>query len=452
MMHRILILTLALAIISTACGDSPETADGSPNKVPLADDSDTDEDPTLADDSDTDEDPTTEPGPPTASFRGVTEEVIRVGVLSWDWDGLAEYGVEFGRSNANDLYVAALDAINDRGGVNGRMLELYPVEYLPVGSMPADEACVELTDDVQVFVVTGVPLNDQVLCFTEINETAAVVAVGLSEARQERARAPYVGLFPTIEDRTAAFVELMKSEGVFDDVTVGVLGSIDVNEDAFREMGDQLRAIGVEPIEGLIGSNADDLAASGREVERIFERMQGEGVELMISTSGVPGVIANASNSGFQPDRWLLGTIMTGRGLSDEDVPFEYLDGALSVVDDPVSTSAQPTMGDDPLIAACIDDLIERTGHDLSYSFEPEVNDVRAGLFACALARILEEGLTNAGTDLTNDTFQAGLEAIGDIDLAGYSDASISPGDMGAVKGLTLVEFDASTGIWEPVE
>ena len=56
--------------------------------------------------------------------------------------------------------------MNDRGGINGRMLELHPVTYLPVGTVESDAACVQLTEDEEVFVVVGTALGDEVLCYT----------------------------------------------------------------------------------------------------------------------------------------------------------------------------------------------------------------------------------------------------------------------------------------------
>ena len=55
----------------------------------------------------------------------------------------------------------------------------------------------------------------------------------------------------------------------------------------------------------------------------------------------------------------------------------------------------------------------------------------------------LEAGLTNAGPDLTNQSLQAGHEAIGPIDLPGHFDATIGPDDYGAA-------FDSANGLPPP--
>ena len=41
------------------------------------------------------------------------------------------------------------------------------------------------------------------------------------------------------------------------------------------------------------------------------------GVTVTVDTTGVPLSIANAVNSGYTSEQWLLTTVMTGRGLRD---------------------------------------------------------------------------------------------------------------------------------------
>lgn len=441
-----LVIVVAFALIAAACGDdSGETSDGTtttPESTTSVDDTTT----TVADGTTT----TTSRAPNTASFQGVTPDTIKVGISAFDWDALAAF-VSFGVSNSGDLMIAALEAINDRGGIHGRMFETVLAEFLPVGPDGADAACLELTQDHEVFLVVGATLNEQILCITELNETAAIVASGLNEERLGRAKAPYATVLGSQESRSAGFVAAMEEAGLLEG-KIGVMGFVDVSESAYRAVVGALRDAGYDPVEGLIGGNAEDLAATAREQARIYERMKDEGVEITISTTGVPLEIANARDAGYESDQWLLYTSMTGRGLRDEGVPTEYLDGAYAVNNSPTGTSAQPELANDPAAAACLDDLRARTDHPLPYDLEAEINNINSALLTCAMAIIIEKALTNAGPVLTNDSLQAGIEAIGDLELPGYLDASLGPGDYGAAKGLRLIRFDGETGIWHEVE
>ncbi|MEQ8840779.1 MAG: ABC transporter substrate-binding protein [Acidimicrobiales bacterium] len=443
------IVLMVLSLVAAACGDDAASTNDETTTTTAEPDATTTE---PGESSTTTPPETTGSVPLTASFRGVTEDTIKVGVMAYDFDRLADIGVDLGVSNSGDLYVAALEAINDRGGIHGRMLEAVITEFLPVGSTEADEACVRLTEDEEVFVVVGTTLNEQILCVTDLHETAAVVAAGMNEERLSRARAPYVTVGATQADRAAMFLDLMTDAGILDGQNVGVIGSVDVSETNFRTIVEAFRTAGYDPVEGLIGGNAEDLTESAREQGIIYQRMDEAGVEIAVSTTGIPLEIANAYDAGYEPEQWLLATSMSGRGLTSEGVPHDYLDGAYSVNDTPVGTTGQPTMDDDPLVATCIDDLRERTDHELPYSLDVPVNNILSALYACSIATILETAMTAAGPDLTNDSFQAGLETMGAFQLPGFGDATLGPDDYGASTSLTPVRFDASTGTWVPLD
>ena len=102
------------------------------------------------------------------------------------------------------------------------------------------------------------------------------------------------------------------------------------------------------------------------------------------------------------------------------------------------------------LIAACVDDVSARTGEKIPYGLGTETS-LNGVINACSMAAILEAGLLNAGPDLNHETFQAGLEAIGDIDLPGYTNAHLGPGDMDAANSLTIVGLDAGLAAWVPL-
>ena len=440
---------LTLALVAAACGDDSD-ADTSDETTTTTEATETTApDTTEAEETST---TTTEPVELTASFRGVTPEVIRVGVLSYDWDRLAAIGVNFGRTTSEDIYVAALEAINDRGGVHGRMLEPYPITYLPAGTTESEAACVQHTEDHEVFVVVGVTLGDSVLCYTEVYETAAVVVGGMTEERKARAKAPYATVQNETDERSEAFVVAMDEQGLLEGRTIGVTGSKDVSEVGFNSVVAALRDAGYEVVEGLTGDNNEDLQASSRDAEIVYERFRTEGVDTTVSTTGVPLALANAIAANYESDQWLFSTLMTSRGLADAGVDPFYIDGAYGVSLSPVGTSAQPALADDPVTAACVDDIEARTGRTVPYELDVEVNDLSGALAACGFARLLEAGLTNAGPDLTNESFQAGLEAIGEIELPGGQLGFMGPGDLSAASEFLTVRFDAATGIWEVIE
>jgi hypothetical protein len=259
-------------------------------------------------------------------------------------------------------------------------------------------------------------------------------------------------LWAAFERQAANLVALVEAEGVLEGATIGVVGSVDVGAVEYQTIVDAFRGAGYEVVEGLIGDNDDDLAETARDQAIVYETMKEAGVDFTVSTTGVPLEIFNAQAESYRTDQWLLTVVMTPSALTDAGVDLDYLDGALAVVNTPIGTTAQIAMADDPSVAACVDMLEAASGHDLHFELDVESNDLASGLYACSIARILESALTAAGPELTNESFQAALESIGEIDLPGYFASSLEGDDLGAAKGLRLARFDADAGGWELID
>ncbi|MFT5202912.1 MAG: hypothetical protein ACI9C1_002309 [Candidatus Aldehydirespiratoraceae bacterium] len=394
----------------------------------------------------------TEPIRNSASFRGVTADTISVGVMAVEWETLAAVGVDFGRSNSADLWEAALTAINDRGGVHGRQLVVHSEYYLPVGSASFDESCVRLTEDKEIFVVVGLQLESMALCFTELHNTASIAVAGLADPLIERSTAPFATLWASSATQSANTVSLAEQAGLLDDVTIGVSGATALGDLDFYSLVDAFAEAGHEVIEGLIGDTGNDIEATGRAQDVVFERMRDAGVDLTVATTGVPLEIFNAQSAGYSTDRWLLTVMLEPNALVEAGIDLQYLDGAYAIVNTAVGTTAQPAMADDPGVAQCLADLAAGSGRTVTTELGLAVNDITVALYACGIADLLEAALDAAGPELTNDSLQLGLESIGEIDLPGYFDARLEPGNLGAARGLLLARFDADAAVWELVD
>jgi hypothetical protein len=222
----LLALTLA-ALVASGCSSGDDTADVA--DPPTSDPESSENEPDSEDDTDGTAESDDGPVELTASFRGVTDDAIRVGVVAIDFDRLAAAGVEMNSGDAGAIYTAALEAINDRGGILGRELEITTETYLPAGNVEADEACVRLTEDLEVFMVVGAIRLDQVLCYTDAHETAAIAISQQNQERIDKSKAPYVTVRGRTDTRSIAWVDAMVDAGVFEGETVGVLGLVDAD-------------------------------------------------------------------------------------------------------------------------------------------------------------------------------------------------------------------------------
>ena len=104
-----------------------------------------------------------------------------------------------------------VDDLNERGGINDRKVQAVFAPINPIGTQPADEACLKLTEDDQVFAITGFFLGDAVLCPLENHDTA-VIGGEMNPERLERATAPWFTLEAS-SDLQADGVRALRREG-----------------------------------------------------------------------------------------------------------------------------------------------------------------------------------------------------------------------------------------------
>ena len=110
----------------------------------------------------------------TGPAPGVTDDAVRVGVTFVDEEALSASGLELQLGDNEGAYQALFDQINADGGINGRQIEAVYAPIDPTSSTPAEEACVQLTEDEDVFIVIGFFLADAVRCPVATHATAVV--------------------------------------------------------------------------------------------------------------------------------------------------------------------------------------------------------------------------------------------------------------------------------------
>ena len=170
---------------------------------------------------------TTSPVPTTTfvledTFRGVTSEAIKVGLTVIDFESLNRiFHLSLTYDNWIPVFEAVVADINSRGGILGRRVDLVSRSFLPVGSVTADAACTELTEDEQVFAVVngfaGPGAEDVNECFTDLHETVLVGGHPTPE-QINRARAPWIAYDMSLTRRGVAFVNLLRKTGWLDDL------------------------------------------------------------------------------------------------------------------------------------------------------------------------------------------------------------------------------------------
>ena len=232
------------------------------------------------------------PSIPTGPAPGVSDDAIEVGVTYVDLDALGDIAT-LDHGDYVGAYQALFDQINEEGGINGRMIEPVIVGVNPVGTAPAEAACVELTQDEEVFAVMGFLSGEAVLCPVETNQTA-VIGGEMTPQRLERAAAPWFTAEPSSDlevDAIRALAEAGELDG-----TLGVFGGTAEGQQVEEVVLPLLEELGIEPVEtAIVTAPPDDITAVNAEVAAFAERFDAEGIDQVLIT-GQSGLIWAGAN------------------------------------------------------------------------------------------------------------------------------------------------------------
>ena len=462
-LFRLLTLLFACSLIAAACvsseeeegaDDVTETTDDSGDDAPADDGDDAPADDEPADDSD-DADEPAEPEvvEPFDSYPpGVTAERILLGMSMLDFEQLTSMGLSpAGWGDQQGIFEALIDDLNDRGGINGRMVEGIYEFYSAIDAADAERVCLIHTQDNQVFAnLAGFvgPAGTADICVTGANET---IMIGGEIAGDELAKsvAPWFHAGPTAEYQTINLLNLLVQTGRADGAKVFTMGgAAAASEEAFSI--EQLEAAGIEVVGSAIIEAPDgDTIAQDQELAVAFERFKASGANTLFlfgtpsaqirgaAAAGLTGQIAIWSNdSGGLAN---LGATITDKSIAN---------GAL------VSTG--PTDSEiwesETFQTQCVAPVVERIpDHDLRdpLSYAPDEDNWFNPLRRyCIALSIFVQIATAAGVDLTPETFEAAAYggAFDDFELPGVGPASISREKRGAQDGVRLSAYDSTLG------
>ncbi|MEE9417045.1 MAG: hypothetical protein V3V01_17330 [Acidimicrobiales bacterium] len=458
---RCMSLALAFALLTAACGGSSDSAGSdSPNSTEVADspatttpaDSST-EDPSPAttdagsdDDSSPDSTASDEPVELTASYQGVTESEIHVGISMIDFDNLVELNLApQGWGDQILVFQSFIDELNGRGGINGRTVVPHFEHYSVLGTTEAEATCVALTGDIETFAVLGGfvgPAETANGCIVDINETI-LVGGRQTQERLDQAKAPWIDTPALRERRLGIFLELLEQEGMLEDRQVAVIGSIE-QEDVYDTASAALEERGLSPVlEAINDAPQGETDAASARWQVLAENIKASGADTVLVIGSSQAAVRGASVNGLDVELWVLedtGLQNLGAATTPADAH-----GAVTIT----SLSAQATW-DHPSLAPC---------RDTFFAANPDVEVVepddqvdgdeqwdRAISLHCRTLQLFELIATAAGPNLTQESFAAAAEGLGEFSLPGFPFVSLGPGKPDASDSFLLARFDQDQG------
>jgi hypothetical protein len=446
------------ALLAGSCGDgtsaepdaSPAPADDGVGDDTGEEDSD-DDTPTDPVEDDTTDGGETPVDPPelTATWTGVTEDTIRVGVLAIDTEAVAAFGVDLVQIDAHKAYGALADEFNAAGGAYGREVEIHVELFLPVGSVDSDRACSVLTEDVEVFVAVGQLLDDNPLCFTELHDTPYVGAFGLTNQRDERSNGNFFAVGMQVEKQRGDSVVALYDAGVFDGARVGLfwaIGDKPIVDDALRPL---LAELGVDVVsEGQLDDFAGDTVASEQAADTIFARFEAEGADLLLNVSSVVAFGRAVERNAFEGQLVMLNGQMTGQLVANSDFDPDIFLGGVGATG---SGATPEELLEDELWLECVEILNDSGRFDEELTAETLEEELAGSIRAtCGVWRLLEQMLIAAGTELTPDTLREGGESLTDLQLPGVLAGSLGPDDHSVGDSVRLFEYDPDEQLFVP--
>lgn len=389
----------------------------------------------------------------TASFRGVTPESIKIGVVDPDLDELRELGIiEINRGDPEVVAQALVDEINARGGILGRQLDLTHLKYSVITEASVDAACLTLTEEEEVFAVVGAPLGptvgSKVTCFTDQHDTI-VVGGAQTEELLAQSKAPWVT--PTISTSRyyTGAIEVLAKEGEFDGAKLAVIAASGDQGIVDELVLPALEEEDVTPAEVLITTApSDDLVAVSAEYQVLAERMNASGVDTVLvigtTSSFAFGYLHDFGFTGTRlsadPD-----TTVSGAGGFDSTRPTSVYDGIIA----PIGPLSEETWAD-PLVQECIG-VFEAAQPGITVIDPPLVPEGEPDwavsiITTCQNLRLFERIAIAAGPNLTNESFLAAAQELGTFALPNIPIGSLGPDKYDVEDGQRLGVFDSSIG------
>ena len=477
MFKRLLGVLIALSVLITACGgdsDSdttddapveqpasepaaePEPADEPAEDEPAAEPEPADDEPAAEPEPAEDEpaaepepaedesaaEPEATPEPLTASFRGVTETEIRIGMTSLDAEMFG-----FDQGDLASKWQVAADAVNAAGGINGRMLVPFIEVFDVLGSVGADAACVKFVEDEMVFAFVGWLREDNELCYTELNNTIAVNGNDVTPDAISRSNGLLFATEATTLGIEVNMIAAAAADGLLEGKSVHL--SLLVTEEALIDPLIAALEAGGASISSVSTITAvDDVPAAEANHDVVVQRIADESPDLVYSLE--PSLMAAALiRAGIDIP------VMTSE--SDEDI---YLNLGVDPNDIQIHVFAPAQnqtiwdQGNDPLLIECVENynnaqITDEDGNVEMVNVTEDPNqpaNLDLVVRACQTVQLFAAIATAAGPNLTNETFLEAAANLGPIDLPGMSAASIGEGKIGA-DDSPMIKV-----VWDPDE
>jgi len=235
---------------------------------------------------------------PTAA-NGVTKDEIKIGITYPDLEAIRSV-TNTNHGDYEKSYRAVIADLNKQGGINGRKVVPVFAAIDPLGTAPAQEACIKLTEDEKVFAAMSFFNADAPLCFVDSHSTP-ILGGQTTPANLGHAKAPWATLESGAELGPRQ-IDALANAGALK----GKLGIVAIADEEQSQLNDVvLPALKQHKLSGttaIIDAPSSDPVLNVQQATTIMERFKSDNVKTVLLVGGAVTAVVNAlSKSDYRP-------------------------------------------------------------------------------------------------------------------------------------------------------
>ncbi len=346
---------------------------------------------------------------PTAA-NGVTKDEIKIGITYPDLEAIRSV-TNTNHGDYEKSYRAVIADLNKQGGINGRKVVPVFAAIDPLGTAPAQEACIKLTEDEKVFAAMSFFNADAPLCFVDSHSTP-ILGGQTTPANLGHAKAPWATLESGAELGPRQIDALAKAGAL-----KGKLGIVAIADEEQSQLKDVvLPALKQHKLSGttaIIDAPSSDPVLNVQQATTIMERFKSDGVKTVLLVGGAVTAVVNAlSKSDYRPK--LAAT--NARNLAST---------ASNPATDPavVKTAIAADSGfifSDPALKKCFGVVEKATGNKIVENVPQGEPQYRVSAqTACEYMSLFSTLARAAGKNLTVESFGKAIDTTKTVDVTG---------------------------------
>src|SRR3954469_565497 len=346
----------------------------------------------------------------TPAANGVTKDEIKIGITYPDLEAIRSV-TNTNHGDYEKAYRIVIDDLNKKGGINGRKIVPVFAAINPLGTAPAQEACLKLTEDEKVFAAMSFFNADAPLCLVDSHDTP-LLGGQTTAANLAHAKAPWATLESGAELGPRQIDALVKAGAL-----KGKLGIVAIADEEQSQLKDVvLPALKQHKLGGttaIIDAPSSDPVLNVQQATTIMERFKSDNVKTVLLVGGAVTAVVNAlSKSDYRPK--LAAT--NARNLAST---------ASNPSTDPavVKTAIAADSGfifSDPALKKCFGIIEKATGNKIVENVPQGEPQYRVSAqTACEYMSLFSTLAKAAGKNLTVDSFGKAIDTTKTVDVTG---------------------------------